>query len=234
MNQDFKQDFIEIFELINSKKPFALSRFADGEIAIMQGRQKNGADNWISPNYLTKLGEDLLECLSLVDDNVYFGISCSCCDSKGKEYLLDLMKTKNENITFSNIFVNGNYSDFMNKFKQIKTPINLISNIRTDVNRFPMQVKTHLPIPDNCIDFYQSLRDEFRQSILDYYKDIEGELFVISAGPLSEIIIDILWRNNPHNQYIDMGSAISEFVHGMPIREFAHPLSKYHNKNCVF
>jgi len=234
MKQDFKQDFIEVVELINSTKPFALSRFADGEIAIMQGRQKNGADNWISPNYLTTLGKDLLECLTLVDDNVYFGISCQCCDLSGKEYLLDLMKTKTENVTFSNIFVNGNYSDFMQFFKHLKTPINLISNERTDIRRFPMEVKTHLPIPDNCIEFYEQLRDEFRQSIVDYYKDIKGELFVISAGPLSEIIIDILWRINPHNQYVDMGSAISEFVHGKPIREFAYSTSRYYNKNCIF
>ena len=89
MIQNFKQDFKELIDLVHSNKPFALSRFADGEIAIMQGRQKNGADKWISPDYLTSLGSDLLECISLQDDNVYFGISCGCCDTKGRDYLLD-------------------------------------------------------------------------------------------------------------------------------------------------
>lgn len=234
MIKDFKKDFIEVIELINSKKPFALSRFADGEVAIMQGRQKNGADNWISPNYLTTLGKDLLEAITLVGDDVYFGISCGCCDVKGRDYLLSLIKGKEENVTFSNIFVNGNYSDFMQFFSNLKTPIHLISNHKTDINRFPMGVKSHLPIPDNCIEFYENLRDEFRKSIEDYYKDIRGELFIISAGPLSEIIIDILWKTNPNNQYIDVGSAISEFVHGRPIREFAYSNSKYHNRNCIF
>ena len=53
MIQDFKKDFTELIDLIHSKKPFALSRFADGEVAIMKGIQKNGADKWISPDYLT-------------------------------------------------------------------------------------------------------------------------------------------------------------------------------------
>jgi hypothetical protein len=234
MVQNFKKDFIEIIELVHSNKPFALSRFADGEIAIMQGKQKNGADNWVSPNYLTKLGSDLLECISLIDNDVYFGISCSCCDLKGRDYLLELIKNKKENVTFSNIFVNGNYSDFVNFFKNLKKPINLISNHRTDISKFPMEIKSHLPIPDNCIEFYENLRDEFRQSIVDYYKDVNNELFIISAGPLSEIIIDILWKINPTNQYIDVGSSISEFVHGKPIREFAYEWSKYHKKDCVF
>ena len=234
MIQNFKQDFKELIDLVHSNKPFALSRFADGEIAIMQGRQKNGADKWISPNYLTTLGSDLLECISLQDDNVYFGISCGCCDTKGRDYLLSLMNTKKENTTFSNLFVNGNYSNFMNFFSNLKTPIHLISNHTTDISRFPMEVKSHLPIPDNCIEFYENLRDDFRQSIVDYYKDVNSELFIISAGPLSEIIIDILWKINPTNQYIDVGSSISEFVHGNPIREFAFEWSKYHKKDCIF
>ena len=234
MIQDFKKDFTELIDLIHSKKPFALSRFADGEVAIMKGIQKNGADKWISPDYLTTLGSDLLECISLKDDNVYFGISCGCCDTKGRDYLLGLMNTTIENTTFSNIFVNGNYSNFMNFFSNLKTPIHLISNHTTDTSRFPMEVKSHLPIPDNCIEFYENLRDEFRQSILDYYKDVHNELFIIAAGPLSEIIIDILWKTNPTNQYIDVGSSISQFVHGNPIREFAFEWSKYHKKDCIF
>jgi len=122
----------------------------------------------------------------------------------------------------------------MNFFSNLKTPIHLISNHTTDISRFPMEVKSHLPIPDNCIEFYENLRDDFRQSIVDYYKDVNNELFIISAGPLSEIIIDILWKINPTNQYIDVGSSISEFVHGNPIREFAFEWSKYHKKDCIF
>ena len=90
MIQDFKTDLDKIFNLIKSGNPFALMRFADGEIGVMQGRQVNGSDRWTSPQHLTKLGQDLLNAISKIDPNVYYGISCQCCDIEGKNYFYTL------------------------------------------------------------------------------------------------------------------------------------------------
>lgn len=234
MIQDFKQDLYEIFTLIDSNKPFAFMRFADGEIGIMQGRQIVGSDNWTSPNYVTKLGEDLLDSVTRTDHNVYYGFSCECCDVHGHEYLMNLVKTDLSKITYSNIFVNGNYKEFKINFEKINRPIHLISNERTNLDNFPLTVNTFLPISDNCVTFWEQYHTEFKQLLKQSYSDIRNELFVISAGPLSEVIIDYLWSINPNNQYIDFGSAIAEYVHGHPIREFAYEQSQYHYKSCIF
>jgi len=234
MKQDFKQDLHELFELINSNKPFALMRFADGEIGVMQGRQVNGSDNWVSPAYVTKLGEDLLTAITRTDSNVYYGFSCECCDIEGKTYLLDKVKAEMSNITFSNIFVNGNYVEFKKLLIDLDKTVHLISNDRTNINLFPLQVETFLPIPDNCVEFWENFHDEFKQSLKEYYENESGKLFLVAAGPMSEVIIDYLWSINPNNQYIDVGSAIAEFIYGHPIRDFAYQQSPYHNKNCKF
>ena len=51
---------------------------------------------------------------------------------------------------------------------------------------------------------------------------------------MSEAIISYLWKINPTNRYVDVGSSVAEFVHGNPIREFAYVQSQYHNKKCIF
>ena len=58
----FNSDFIKIWDLIESDIPFAYSRYADGEIALIQGKaiqkgtQATDIDNWSCPNQITKLG----------------------------------------------------------------------------------------------------------------------------------------------------------------------------------
>ena len=234
MKQDFKEDFKEMCKLISGDTPFAFMRFADGEIGVMQGKQVNGSDNWVSPNSLTKLGEDLLVAIKRTDPNIYYGLSCECCDVEGNHYLLNQKKTSMSNITFSNLFVNGNYDEFKSFFNEIKKPINLIANERATTNNFHNQIRTFLPIPDNCVLFWEQLSVDFKELLKLSYQNTRNELFLISAGPMSEAIIDYLWTINPTNQYVDVGSAIAEYVHGHPIRDFAYKNSPYNNRNCVF
>ena len=234
MKQIFSDDFIEITKMIKDKSPFAFSRFADGEIAVMQGRQIVGSDKWSTPNYVTKLGNDLLKAIQIVDDNVYFGISCQCCDISGRDYLLSLIKNDIKNVTFSNMFVNGNYADFIEFAKTIDEPVNLIANEEAKLNNCPFKVNTFLPMPNDCVNYWEEMRDEFLELLKESYSNISGELFFISAGPMSEVIIDYLWKLNPNNRYVDVGSAIAEFIHGKPIRDFAYTNSSYHNKKCIF
>jgi hypothetical protein len=234
MKQDFKDDLQELFELINSDKPFAFMRFADGEIGVMQGILVNGSDNWISPNYQTQLGLDLHKAITRIDNNVYYGISCQCCDNEGKNYLLNLIKNNISNITFSNLFVNGNYESFLLKFNQINKPAYVIANESAGFYNFPLEILGFLPVPNDCVNFWEQTHNEMKELLINAFSEIKGELFLISAGPMSEAIIDFLWSINPTNQYIDVGSSIAEYIHGKPIRDFAYKQSLYHNKNCVF
>lgn len=231
MNQNFNDDLIELFNLINAKNPFAFMRFADGESAIMRGISIQGIDGWTSTNYLGQLGKDLLIAIDNNHPDVYTGISCDCCDINNKNFLYNLIKNKKENITFSNIFVNSNYDNFIKLFTAIKEPINLISNYRAKLFNFPLKIKDFVSIPDNCVSLYETNKNIFLKNF-DKFKQSTNELFIISAGPLSEVVIDYLWKTNPSNRYIDVGSAIGEWIHGQPIREFAHINSVYRKRMC--
>jgi len=234
MTQDFKLDLKEVFDLIKTNKPFAFMRFADGEIGVMQGRLVNGSDRWTSPQHLTKLGQDLLSAIAKTDSNIYYGISCQCCDVEGKNYLLSLIQNPKQNITFSNLFVNGNYKDFLRELSLLNKPVYVIANERALFSNFPLPIQGFVPVPDDCVSYWEGFSDEVKEVLRDSFESITNELFLISAGPMSEALIDYLWTINPNNQYIDVGSSIAEFVHGHPIRDFAYTNSPYHNKNCIF
>lgn len=237
MNQDFVSDLNKLMQLINDKKPFAFMKFADGEMSLIKNiavhteTQAFQVDKWSAPNSPTKLGKDLSEAIAIQDPNVYIGISCDCCDSKGKEILWDLINNPKENVTYSNIFINGNYPLALDFLKNIQEPINLISNYITNINNFPIKVNKFLPIPNNCVHFYEYYKDYFLKT-LDIFKNVSNELFLVSAGPLSEVIIYYLWKINPTNRYVDVGSAIGEWVHGHAIRDFSHINSQFRYRMC--
>ena len=65
------------------------------------------------------------------------------------------------------------------------------------------------------------------RSLLLETKDKQNELFFISCGPISEIIIHKLYESNPNNTYVDVGSSIDEFVHGYKTRPYMDPTSRY-------
>jgi len=60
-----------------------------------------------------------------------------------------------------------------------------------------------------------------------YVKNTQDELFFFAAGPISEIMIDVLYKTNPNNQYIDVGSSIDEFVHGKKTRPYMQSGTNY-------
>lgn len=234
MRQYFKEDLMELFYLIKTNRPFAFMRFADGEIGVMKGCAVNGSDKWTSPNKRTRLGEALLEAISRTDSNIYYGISCQCCDLEGRNYLLQHIKNDKSNVTFSNLFVNGNYKLFKEQLHSLNKPVYVVANESAIFQNFPLPILGFVPVPDDCVNYWESNSEGVKQALSDAFKSIKGELFLIAAGPMSEAIIDYLWSINPNNQYIDVGSAVAEYIHGYPIRDFAYPTSPYYNKNCVF
>jgi len=47
-----------------------------------------------------------------------------------------------------------------------------------------------------------------------------GTVFFVSLGPMSEAVILTMWRANPTNMYVDVGSGLDLFVKGVPTRSY--------------
>ena len=63
---------------------------------------------------------------------------------------------------------------------------------------------------------------------------IENQTFFVSAGPVSEILIDRMYKANPNNQYIDVGSSLDEFTHGRMTRPYMDLNSQYSKEISQF
>lgn len=237
--RDFNKDFEFFTNLILSDKNFAYGRYADGEVRLMLGEgvgagsQAYNVDKWQAPNQLTKVGRELLESLEHTEDNYYYAIS-STSDFANDNVFLDGKIKVRENITFANLWINANYQKMKAFYHELKKDVYLICNQKARKESFPFPVAEIFPFPDDCIRYWESYGDNYMEQLGEYVTQVSNKTFFISCGPVSEIIIDRLYKLNPNNQYVDVGSSIDEFVHGYPTRPYMDPNSTYAKEVSYF
>jgi len=229
--KDFRQDFEFYTNLILSKENFAYARYADGEVALMQGRpighgsQAFTIDKWSSSEGITKIGKELVESLKHTEKNYHYAISGVSDNIEDYKFLTSHIK--NENITFANLWINANYQKMKNFYFTLKKEIYLICNHEAKKENFPFLIKEIFPFPDDCVNYFLTHGEDYINELLEYTNQLEGETIFVSAGPISEILIHRMYCNNPHNQYIDVGSSIDEFVHKKITRLYMDTRTSY-------
>ncbi len=231
MQNKFQTDFEYYTDLIKSNKNFAYARYADGEVSLMRGvpvgqnTQAFAVDRWSSPGGLNKVGYDLLESLKHEETNYHYAISAHSDSISDYTFLSE--KINNTNKTFANLWINANYQKMFNFYKTLDKSVYLICNHRAKKENFPFKVNEIFPFPDDCISYWNEYGEEYIVELLDYVTQLENQTFFVSAGPVSEILIHQMYKSNPNNQYIDVGSSIDEFTHGRKTRPYMDPNSQY-------
>ena len=203
MNNKFETDFEYYTNLIKSDTNFAYARYADGEVALMKGSQigQNSQayqiDKWSSPIGLSIVGERLLESLQHTEDNYHYAISAHSDSIDDYTFLSE--RIQNPNITFANLWINSNYQKMYNFYNTLDKSVYVICNHKAKKENFPFKVNV---------------------------SQIQNQTILVSAGPISEILIHYMFSANPNNQYIDVGSSIDEFTHGYKTRPYMNPSSR--------
>lgn len=226
--KDFKQEFVKMKNRILSKENFSFLRYGDGEHAlitntsVLKDTQAYLVDNWhyegTSP---TRLGKKLYESLFIDSSKVFYGIPTYTQKPETYAYFIERLKVPYKNITYADLFINSNFNNFVDFIKnELNESIVLIANKSCDVSTLKtFTLKEFFPVPDNCVDFYETNAEKFEQS-LEHLAKYTNTLFFISAGPLSEIIIAYLFKLNSNNRYIDVGSSIDFFTKGKVTRPY--------------
>jgi hypothetical protein len=238
MAKDFVADFNRFKNKIISKENFAYTRYADGEIRLMSGvgvgthTQAFQQDGWCCGNKMYELGKTLLESISHTESNYVYAITSPNQNFSDYKFLRDRIQQTEQNITFADLWINGNYPLFQ-KFihDELQEEIVFIaSDDGIGRSMLPLKCKKYVAVPRDCVNFYEQQRKEI-ESVLDIMaSEYTDTLFFISAGPLSEAIIHYLYCKNPNNRYIDVGSAIDEIVHGKKTRPYMIEGTQYHGE----
>jgi len=229
----FFTDFDYFWGKIERNENFTFTRYADGEVMLMngisvkEGTQAFNVDKWSAPAKLTKVGVELLESLNHIENDYFYAISSKTDNINDYLYLRNNIKQNDDNISFVNLWINANYQKTIEKYKTLNRPVTLICNYKAKKDNFPFNVDRIIPFPDNCIEYWEISGDSFVEMLINEVGKKQNELFFISCGPVSEIIIHKLYKNNPNNTYIDVGSSIDEFVHGQKTRPYMNDGSIY-------
>ena len=234
----FNDDFIFFTDKIKSGEPFAYARYADGEVALMKGvsvgvqSQAFQVDRWLAPDQLTNVGKGLLESITHTEDNYYYAISAHSDNIGDYEFLKSHLKT--DKLTFANLWINANYQKMKEFYSTLDKSVYVICNHEARAERFPFKVNEIFPFPDNCILYWEEHGEDYITQLLDYTSQLSGETIFISAGPVSEILIDKMYKANPNNQYIDVGSSLGEYIHGYKTRPYMDESSQYSKEISFF
>jgi hypothetical protein len=236
----FSHEFKNDLELINNellnKRPFAFSKYADGEYFILQNKPIRNIDNWFfDPNLDQRFMNMLRDSLAYKDDGYYVGISCPCCHKESYDWFLQTVGSDYGNTTFANIFVNSNYPYYLD---QLIPTFNTYGNIYLVCNGRSNKEKIKQKL--NVTDFF-GIGDEAFKTDLHLIDDllnfvnqnnIKGALFLFSAGPFGNVLAHKLWENNKNNTYLDIGSTLNTLT-DLNIRDYQSN-GHYSNKTCIF
>jgi hypothetical protein len=213
--------------------PTYFSRYADGEAGLLQGKSfdhTNQVDGWISTGY-NQFNEDLQNALYHTEDDYFYGISCKCCDVKTKEYLMAQLKCPENQVTYSNLWINGNYNEFKKRAETIKEEVIFIGNAEGIKGKFPFSLLHYEPISNQVVEDWKTKRDQIISSFLGLITLKSNPLVLLAAGPLSEILIDHA-KKTTVGRFIDIGSAMDEYIFGHPTRFYMIPGFPFNNKVC--
>ncbi len=230
MQQDHRKDFYEALEKIENMTSYAISRCADGEASVLRNKTVGNKDGWMyrkDKNLIFRA--HLRNSLTCVDKNFVYGISSQNVDEKNYNFLRKFVRQDPSHITFSDIWVNANYDLFNELFlstiRRTEREVIIITNPRADLGelRKLINVSDFVPIKGNCVTYWEKNRSKIKAQ-LDLKSSLnDGAVFLIAAGPLTNILIYDMWRVNTNNVYVDVGSTLDPLIFHRKSRGYHNP-----------
>jgi hypothetical protein len=216
-NKSFTEDVRILFNALKNKEKFAFSKYADGEFEILRNNKITNCDNWtFDPDVHQEQQEELLSSYHFNEEGYFVGISCPCCvGPHDANWMKDNVGVNPENLTWANIFVNGNFNFFHNFITEFANhDVILVANANAKVENLPFKVEEHIPIGNTAFienfDLVESLPK----------KDYKDKLFLFCAGPLGNMLAAKMWKENKNNTYLDIGSTLNVQLTGQRNRGY--------------
>ena len=225
----FEKEFDKFLDKIRNHKPFAFTRWADGENMILRNESYSlspTSHGYHSPedqkNFNASLPdhqnhrEKLWEALRYKSDTYHIGIVtdglCPPEQNGGslRDWMIENAGSDIENITFANVFINENYYRFRDLvrplFNDYKTVIMCNERSRLDDNIFSSVIKD-FRVGSNCIINDMDKINDMTEWVQQ--EKPEGYLFLFAASSLGNLCIHELHQIAPNNTFIDVGSALN-------------------------
>tara|TARA_R100000655_G_scaffold110052_2_gene167211 strand:- start:362 stop:1027 length:666 start_codon:yes stop_codon:yes gene_type:complete len=209
MVKKFKREIKKFYGFLENKKNFALTRFGDGEWAALKGSYKCIEWSTKDPKFIQELHDSFV----YQDPSYYVGVYSPETIEKSKQPL--------ENLTFATVFVNSNYGYFLSHYLPLFHSSKSTHFIGPSKKGIPFELKNYFGIPPKNAWKERNKISDFLMSFIDHSKT-RNEIFLFSAGPLSNVLIHRLWKEFPNNIYMDIGSTLNPYI-GSALRKYHNP-----------
>lgn len=251
--KNYVEHFHMLYDKLKSGENFAFSRFSDGELYMMQGKEIELAQSHYQignrkvasryspedfkhydPSKHEFYRQELMDAYQHLQNNYYVGLSCRCCVGVvDHQDMLNWYKgdINSDLLTWSNLWVNGNFK----LFKQYMIPefsnhkIVYILNENANIDGLPFEVTKDFRVGTNCIINDYGLIKTVGDWISE--NDIENYVFLFSASSLSNYMIHHLYKLYPNNTYIDVGTTMNNYLGMKGLRAY---LTGGDDKICIW
>lgn len=228
MSKNFIEEFDKFKKMLEDRKPFAFSRFSDGEIFILQNKKLILGENFyvtgdiagsniygpeerkeFNPNIHQTYRLELLMAFQHKQDGYFKGIP----SKKDIHVTLEGLNFEDESdLTFANLFINFNYKRYIEEIvlKIFPTYDTIyVVNERADLNGLPFKVSKVLRIGENCmINDYDKI--ETLKELVS--KSNDNTLILLSAASLSNLMIFQTFQMFPNCTFLDIGSSLNPYL----------------------
>lgn len=216
---------------IKNKQHFAIMKCADGEYSISKNTEIHvqPADDWTFKTD-SILHDHFNDTLRLINSNVFYGVSGPSDSKEICDYWYQNI-ANTHNITYANIFVNKNYSRWIEFLKNADYNCVLISQLYPSSGKLGgMKIVEYLPVDKYLVNKWDDEYENYFKLISKLSRKYTNMLFFVSAGPLANIFIHRMYLENPNNTYIDCGSSIDFFTKGIYTRTYQIDSNVYVDK----
>jgi hypothetical protein len=242
-SKTFCGDFYKFLNKIKNKENFAVSRFGDGELFIIEGNDidllNKGAGEFAykSNDVRYETSRNLLsDSFTSVLSEYYIGIACKCCVGEAKfTHMIKASRQPPNHLTWANIFVNSNYKLFLNEFlpELNNRRLAIICHTQSNTYNLPFNIDDDMifKVSANAWVNNLDLIDILKHKIQN--EDMRDVVFLMAAGPFANILSHQLFKFNRHNTYLDIGSTLDTYL-SLPItRNYLKGASTL-NKICIW
>lgn len=227
---DFVSDFdFMIKRVFIDKKPTAFARYNEWEFWLITKSWFIWA-GWLWKTYDDKLqlSEALRDCLYNIDSNYFYWISSNQYIQANQFYKHTILNKKN--ITFATLFINYNYRRRKKIIPLISERVVLVANLKWENKKYPFRISEYVSVPFDVVNYYEYHKDTIHNQCKRLAEKYNNKLFLFSAWPLSDRMIDCMYHYNPNNRYIDVWSTLDPYIYWTITRQYFQENQKNYNR----
>ena len=171
------------------------------------------------------------------DPNLYVGIPCNTCNlpwNCTQEIYDDFIvkwKVPLAQRTYANIFMNANYSRFIEFLRSYEKGCFVVSS---GTQESDLPIKERFLIDAKLVNRWDTDGVAETERLMRFIEGKQGQLLCFSAGPLSKVWIPQCMKHNPKNIYLDVGASLDTFTKGYTNRQYTSPTDRFAHSSCRF